>query len=64
MHLARNVHTSEVVVIKIVDKRKAIGSHRKKAVLDELNVLKVKHPAVIELKDFFVTKDYLVLVME
>jgi serine/threonine protein kinase len=62
--MAKNIHTEEVVVIKIVDKRKAIGSQRKKAVLDELNVLKVKHPAVIELKDFFVTKDYLVLVME
>ncbi len=32
--------------------------------MDELNVLKVKHPAVIELKDFFTTKDYLVLVLE
>lgn len=64
VHMAKNVNTGEVVVIKIVDKRKAIGSQRKKAVLDELNVLKVKHPAVIELKDFFVTKDYLVLVME
>eukprot|EP00026_Physarum_polycephalum_P011036 Phypoly_transcript_11229.p1 GENE.Phypoly_transcript_11229~~Phypoly_transcript_11229.p1 ORF type:complete len:386 (+),score=53.36 Phypoly_transcript_11229:133-1158(+) len=64
VHIAKNIHTGEVVVIKIVDKRKAIGSQRKKAVLDELNVLKVKHPAVIELKDFFVTKDYLVLVME
>lgn len=56
--------TNETVVIKIVDKRKAIGSKRKKAVLDELNMLKVKHPAIIELKDFFVTKDYLVLVLE
>eukprot|EP01110_Echinostelium_bisporum_P008847 TRINITY_DN3170_c0_g1_i2.p1 TRINITY_DN3170_c0_g1~~TRINITY_DN3170_c0_g1_i2.p1 ORF type:complete len:344 (-),score=83.11 TRINITY_DN3170_c0_g1_i2:51-1082(-) len=64
VHLAKNTETEEQVVIKIVDKRKAIGSQRKKAVLDELNVLKVLHPAIIELKDFFVTKDYLVLVME
>lgn len=64
VHVAKSNITGETVVIKIVDKRKAIGSQRKKAVMDELNVLKVKHPAVIELKDFFVTKDYLVLVLE
>lgn len=66
VHLARDMETGEQVAIKIVDKRKAIGSGstRKKVVLDELNILKVKHPSIIELKDFFVTKDYLVLCME
>lgn len=66
VHLARDMETGEQVAIKIVDKRKAIGSgsKRKKVVLDELNILKVKHPSIIELKDFFVTKDYLVLCME
>jgi serine/threonine protein kinase len=66
VHLAKDMETGEQVAIKIVDKRKAIGSgsKRKKVVLDELNILKVKHPAIIELKDFFVTKDYLVLSME
>jgi len=66
VHLAKNMETGEHVAIKIVDKRKAIGSgsKRKKVVLDELNILKVKHHSIIELKDFFVTKDYLVLVME
>jgi len=66
VHLAKDTETGEQVAIKIVDKRKAIGSgsKRKKVVLDELNILKVKHPSIIELKDFFVTKDYLVLSME
>jgi len=67
VHLAANTETGESVAIKIVDKRKAIGvgsKRKKKVVLDELNILRVKHPAIIELKDFFVTKDYLVLVME
>jgi len=66
VHLAKNLETGEQVAIKIVDKRKAIGSgsKRKKVVMDELVILRVKHHAIIELKDFFVTKDYLVLVME